>query len=117
MNEQPRQQPETHISGRRTWQMMVRPAENPFKGFLILTIKVYAHLATLLVLVAMGLQYLSGLPITLLGAQVFCLGQLDLINQMAKPHDQHRGLRLITPALLMLLGGATQAYQTFFPRS
>ena len=106
---------EPHIVGREIWQMKVRPAENPFKGGLILTLKVYAHLATLLVLVAMGLQYLSGLPITLLGAQVFCLGHLDLINQMAKPHDQHRGLRLIPPALLMLLGGATQAYQTFCP--
>jgi hypothetical protein len=34
---------------------------------------------------------------------------------MAKPHDQHRGLRLIPSALLILLGGAFQAYQTFCP--
>lgn len=108
---------EPHIAGRQIWQMRIPPAENPFKGGLILTLKVYAHLATVLVLVTMGLQYWSGLPITLFGAQVFCLGQLDLINEMARPHYQYRGLRLIPSALLMLLGGATQAYQTFSPPS
>ncbi|MCX6919707.1 MAG: hypothetical protein NTX20_00035 [Verrucomicrobia bacterium] len=106
---------EPHIAGRQTWQMRIRPAENPFKRGLIMAVKIYAHLATVLVLVTMGLQYWSGLPITLIGAQVFCFGQLDLINEMAKPHDQYRGLRLIPSALLMLLGGAFQAYQTFHP--
>ena len=113
----PTKMTEPHIVGRETWQMRIRPAENPNKRGLIMAIKIYAHLATVLVLVTMGLQYWSGLPITLIGAQVFCLGQLDLINEMAKPHDQHRGLRLIPSALLMLLGGAFQAYQTFYPLS
>ena len=113
----PTKMTEPHIVGRETWQMRIRPAENPFKRGLIMAVKIYAHLATILVLVTMGLQYWSGLPITLIGAQVFCLGQLDLINEMAKPHDQHRGLRLIPSALLMLLGGAFQAYQTFYPLS
>jgi hypothetical protein len=106
---------EPHIVGREIWQMRIPPAENPFKGVLILTLKVYAHLATILVFVTMGLQYWSGLPITLIGAQVFCLGQLDLINEMAKPHDRYRGLRALLPVFLMLLGGAAQAYQTFCP--
>ncbi|NBV53621.1 MAG: hypothetical protein EBR83_08925 [Verrucomicrobia bacterium] len=108
---------EPHIFGRETWQMRIRPAENPFKRGLIMVVKIYAHLATILVLVTMGLQYWTGEPITLIGAQVFCLGQLDLINEMSKPHDQHRGLRLLLPAFLMLLGGAVQAYQTLSPRS
>lgn len=115
MSVPPTKMTEPHIVGRETWQMRIPPAENPFKGVLILTLKVYAHLATILVFVTMGLQYWSGLPITLIGAQVFCLGQLDLINEMAKPHDRYRGLRLIPSALFMLLGGATQAYQTLYP--
>ena len=117
MDVPPTKMTEPHIVGREIWQMRIRPAENPFKGGLILTLKIYAHLATILVFVTMGLQYWSGLPITLIGAQVFCLGQLDLINEMAKRHDQYRGLRLIPSALFMLLGGATQAYQTFYPHT
>lgn len=113
----PTKMTEPHIAGRQIWQTRIQPAENPFKSVLILTLKIYAHLATILVLVTLGLQYWSGLPLTLLGAQVFCLGQLDLIDEMARAQDQHRGLRLIPTALLMFLGGAAQAYQTFFPRS
>jgi len=117
MHVPPTKMTEPHIFGRETWQMRIRPAENPFKRGLIMVVKIYAHLATILVLVTMGLQYWTGEPITLIGAQVFCLGQLDLINEMSKPHDQHRGLRLLLPAFLMLLGGAVQAYQTLSPRS
>ena len=117
MDVPPTKMTEPHIAGRQIWQMRIRPAENPFKGVLILALKLYAQLATILVLVTMGLQYWSGLPFTLLGAQVFCLGQLDLINEMAKTQDQYRGLRLIPPALLMLVGGAFQAYQTFYPHT
>ena len=117
MHVPPTKMTEPHIAGRQTWQMRIRPAENPFKPFLLLVVKIYAYLATILVFVTIGLQYWTGEPITLIGAQVFCLGQLDLINEMSKPHDQHRGLRLIPSALLMLLGGAVQAYQTLSPRS
>ncbi len=115
MSPQTAREKEPHIVGREIWQMRIPPAENPFKRGLVMVVKIYAHLATILVFVTMGLQYWSGLPITLIGAQVFCLGQLDLINEMAKPHDRHRGLRLIPSALLMLLGGAFQAHQTFYP--
>lgn len=95
--------------------MRIPPADNPFKKGLILALKVYAHLAFIVVSVTMGLQYWAGEPITLIGAQIFCLGQLNLIDEMAAPHDRYRGLRLITPALFMLLGGAYQALQILSP--
>lgn len=117
MHVPPTKMTEPHIFGREIWQMRIPPAENPFKPFLLLVVKIYAYLATILVFVTMTLQYWTGEPITLLGAQAFCFGQLGLIDEMAKPHDQHRGLRLLLPAILMLLGGAVQAYQTLSPRS
>ena len=52
----PTKMTEPHIVGRETWQMRIRPAENPFKRGLIMAVKIYAHLATVLVLVTMGLQ-------------------------------------------------------------
>jgi hypothetical protein len=116
MNLHPIQPSEPHILGRRNWQTRIPPAENPFKRGLILALKTYAHLAFVVVSVTMGLQYWAGEPITLLGAQGFCLGQLGLIDEMAAPNDRYRGLRLITPALFMLLGAAAQAYQTLSPR-
>ena len=117
MSRQDNKMSEPHVFGRQNWQMRIPPAENPFKRGLVMAVKIYAHLATILVFVTMGLQYWTGEPITLLGAQAFCFGQLGLIDEMAKPHDQHRGLRLLLPAFLMLLGGAVQAYQTLSPRS
>jgi hypothetical protein len=115
MNLRPTQPSEPHILGRRNWQMRIPPADNPFKKGLILALKVYAHLAFIVVSVTMGLQYWAGEPITLIGAQIFCLGQLNLIDEMAAPHDRYRGLRLITPALFMLLGVVYQALQTLYP--
>ena len=115
MNLRPIQPNEPHILGRRNWQTRIPPAENPFKHGLILALKVYAHLAFIVVSVTMGLQYWAGEPITLIGSQIFCLGQLNLIDVMAAPHDRYRGLRLITPALFMLLGAAYQALQTLSP--
>ena len=117
MNGLPQQQTEPHLAGRQIWQMRIPSAENPFKPYLVMAIKVYAHLATVLVLVTMGLQFWSGEPITLPGALAFCLGQLGLIDEMAKPHDQYRFIRLIPSALTMLLGGTIQACQTFVPLS
>lgn len=117
MNAPPRQQTEPHLAGRQIWQMRIPSAENPFKPHLMMAIKVYAHLATVLVFVTMGLQFWSGEPITLAGALAFCLGQLGLIDEMAKPHEQYRFIRLIPSAFTMLLGGTFQAYQTFIPLS
>jgi hypothetical protein len=115
MNHRRTQPTEPHVFGRQNWQMRIPPAENPFKHGLILALKVYAHLAFIVVSVTMGLQYWANEPITLIGAQIFCLGQLNLIDEMAAPHDRYRGLRLITPALFMFLGGAYQAYHTLSP--
>lgn len=115
MNPRPQEQKEPHIVGREIWQMRIPSAENPFKERLILALKIYAHLATVLVLVTMGLQYWSGEPLTLIGAQILCLGQLGLINEMARPHGSYRYLRLIPSALMMLLGGIYQAFVTFNP--
>jgi hypothetical protein len=117
MNGLPRQPTEPHLAGRQIWQMRIPSAENPFKPHLVMAIKVYAHLATFLVLVMMGLQFFSGEPITLAGALAFCLGQLGLIDEMAKPHDQYRYIRLIPSTLTMILGGTIQAYQTLIPLS
>jgi hypothetical protein len=115
MNGLPRQQTEPHLAGRQIWQMRIPSAENPFKPHLVMAIKVYAHLATVLVLVTMGLQFLSGEPITLAGAVAFCLGQLGLIDEMAKPHGPYRYLRLIPSVLMMILGGTYQAFLFFNP--
>jgi hypothetical protein len=115
MSPQTTRDKEPHIVGREIWQMRIPPAENPFKERLILALKIYAHLATVLVLVTMGLQYWSGEPLTLIGAQFFCLGQLGLIDEMAKPDGSYRYLRLIPSGLMMLLGGIYQVSVTFNP--
>jgi len=115
MNPRPQEQKEPHIVGREIWQMRIPPADNPFKKGLILALKVYAHLATVLILVVMGLQYWSGEPPTLIGAQVFCIGQLGLIDEMAKPQGPYRYLRLIPSVLMIVLGGIFQALVTFNP--
>ncbi len=115
MTPRPQEQKEPHIVGREIWQMRIPSAENPFKERLILALKIYAHLATVLVLVTMGLQYWSGEPLTLIGAQIFCLGQLGLIDEMAKPQGPYRYLRLIPSVLMIVLGGIFQALVTFNP--
>jgi hypothetical protein len=115
MSPQTPREKEPHIVGREIWQMRIPPAENPFKERLILALKIYAHLATILILVVMGLQYWSGEPLTLIGAQVLCLGQLGLIDEMAKPHGPYRYLRLIPSVLMMILGGTYQAFLFFNP--
>ena len=115
MSPQTTREKEPHIVGREIWQMRIPPAENPFKERLILALKIYAHLATILILVVMGLQYWSGEPPTLIGAQVFCIGQLGLIDEMAKPQGPYRYLRLIPSVLMIVLGGIFQALVTFNP--
>jgi hypothetical protein len=115
MNHRRTQPTEPHVFGRQNWQMRIPPAENPFKHGLILALKVYAHLAFIVASVTMGLQYWANEPITLIGAQVFCIGQLGLIDEMAKPQGPYRYLRLIPSVLMIVLGGIFQALVTFNP--